>query len=137
VRAGADPPADIQIRDYQSALSYLERREDVDENRLGAWGISYSGGHVLILAATDPRVKAVVSQIPVVERLREHAPRARLPRVPPVLVGDPGAQLRRAAVRVADLRRPHRDDRRGAGRPRPAMPWPETADRVPGVQQWA
>jgi dipeptidyl aminopeptidase/acylaminoacyl peptidase len=55
VRAGADPPADNQIRDYQSALSYLERREDVDENRLGAWGISYSGGHVLILAIPGRR----------------------------------------------------------------------------------
>ncbi|MEN3263308.1 alpha/beta fold hydrolase [Pseudonocardia sp.] len=65
VRQHLDPW--MQIRDYQNALSYLERREDVDENRLGAWGISYSGGHVLILAATDPRVKAVVSQIPVVD----------------------------------------------------------------------
>lgn len=56
-----------QVRDYRSALSFLERREDIDAGRLGAWGISYSGGHVLILAATDPRVRCVVSQIPVVD----------------------------------------------------------------------
>jgi len=65
VRQHLDPWA--QIRDYQNALSYLERRDDVDAQRLGAWGISYSGGHVIVLAATDPRVKAIVSQIPVVD----------------------------------------------------------------------
>lgn len=57
----------MQIRDYQNALSFLETRADVDSDRLGAWGISYSGGHVIVIAATDPRVKAIVSQIPVVD----------------------------------------------------------------------
>ncbi len=56
-----------QIRDYQNALSWLEKRDDVDAERLGAFGISYSGGHVLILAAIDPRVKAVVSVVPVID----------------------------------------------------------------------
>jgi cephalosporin-C deacetylase-like acetyl esterase len=60
----------MQIRDYQNALSYLEGRDDVDSDRLGAWGISYSGGHVIVLAATDPRVKVIVSQIPVVDGYR-------------------------------------------------------------------
>ncbi|MAY63496.1 MAG: alpha/beta hydrolase [Rhizobiales bacterium] len=57
----------MQIRDYQNALSFLERHELVDEDRLGVWGISYSGGHALILAAIDPRVKSIVSQIPVID----------------------------------------------------------------------
>lgn len=56
-----------QISDYKNALSYVETRDDVDNDRLGAFGISYSGGHVLILAATDPRVKAVTSVVPVVD----------------------------------------------------------------------
>ncbi len=64
-RQHLDPWA--QIRDYQNALSFLERHENVDPDRLGVWGISYSGGHALILAATDPRIKAIVSQIPVVD----------------------------------------------------------------------
>ena len=67
-RQHLDPWA--QIRDYENALSYLESRDDVDSTRLGAWGISYSGGHVLVLAAIDPRVKAIVSQIPVVDGYR-------------------------------------------------------------------
>jgi hypothetical protein len=64
-RQHLDPWA--QIRDYQNAISFLERRDDVDPHRIGVWGISYSGGHALILAAIDPRVKSIVSQIPVVD----------------------------------------------------------------------
>lgn len=58
-----------QMEDYRNAISYLETRTDVDASRAGAWGISYSGGHVLILGATDPRVRAVVSIVPVVDGL--------------------------------------------------------------------
>ena len=65
VRQHLDPW--LQIRDYQNALSFLESRDDIDAERFGAWGISYSGGHVLILAAIDPRVRAIVSQIPVID----------------------------------------------------------------------
>ena len=64
-RQHVDPWA--QIEDYKNALSWLETREEIDRHRLGVWGISYSGGHVLIVAATDPRVKCVVANIPVVD----------------------------------------------------------------------
>lgn len=57
----------MQITDYQNALNYLASRDDADDSRLGAWGISYSGGHVIVLAAIDPRVRVIVSQIPVVD----------------------------------------------------------------------
>ena len=56
-----------QVRDYRNALSFLERHPEIDASRLGVWGISYSGGHALILGATDPRVKCLVSQIPVID----------------------------------------------------------------------
>ena len=56
-----------QIEDYKNAISFLEEQPEVDADRIGAWGISYSGGHVLIIAANDPRVKAIVSNIPVVD----------------------------------------------------------------------
>ncbi len=55
-----------QIDDYRTALTWLGLQQDVDPDRLGAWGSSYSGGHVLVLAATDRRVKAVVSQVPTI-----------------------------------------------------------------------
>ena len=56
-----------QIEDYKNAISYLETRPDIDPDRLGVWGISYSGGHALILAAIDSRVKVAVSNVPVID----------------------------------------------------------------------
>lgn len=62
-----------QIADYRSAVdavSYLDEfHEELDPERIGVWGISYSGGHVLAVGALDWRVKCVVSQIPVIEGL--------------------------------------------------------------------
>lgn len=57
----------MQIEDYRNAISFAETLEEVDSSRIGAWGLSYSGGHSLILAAIDSRVKAAVSQIPVID----------------------------------------------------------------------
>lgn len=56
-----------QIEDYQNAVSYMESRPEVDAERIGAWGISYSGGHVLIVGALDPRVRAVCGVVPTVD----------------------------------------------------------------------
>jgi dipeptidyl aminopeptidase/acylaminoacyl peptidase len=64
-RLHIDPWA--QIEDYRNGIDYLGDRDEVDAERIGIWGISYSGGHVLILGALDDRVKAIVSTIPVVE----------------------------------------------------------------------
>lgn len=64
-RLHIDPWA--QIEDYRNCLDCLGDRPEIDADRLGIWGISYSGGHVLILGALDDRVKAIVSTIPVVE----------------------------------------------------------------------
>lgn len=52
-----------QIEDYRNALTWLSLQPEVDEERLGVWGTSFSGGHVLWLGAYDVRVKAVVSQV--------------------------------------------------------------------------
>ena len=56
-----------QIEDYKNAITYAENLPEIDPARIGIWGISYSGGHVLIVAATDPRVKSVVSNVPVID----------------------------------------------------------------------
>lgn len=56
-----------QIEDYRNAISYMQAREDIDGSRIGAWGISYSGGHVLILGAIDPRVQAICAIVPTVD----------------------------------------------------------------------
>ncbi|MGI8311775.1 alpha/beta hydrolase [Saccharopolyspora hattusasensis] len=56
-----------QVADYRNAVSYLEQRPEIDGDRLGAWGISYSGGHVLILGALDERIRAVCGVVPVTD----------------------------------------------------------------------
>ena len=37
-------------------------REDVDADRIGIWGTSFSGGHVQVIASEDERIAAAVSQ---------------------------------------------------------------------------
>ena len=53
-----------QVRDYRHALTWMEGRTEVQGERLGVWGSSFSGGAVLVLAAVDRRVKAVVANVP-------------------------------------------------------------------------
>jgi uncharacterized protein len=52
----------LQQRGYHDAISFLINHPDIDAGRIGIWGTSYSGGHVLCVASSDRRVKAVVSQ---------------------------------------------------------------------------
>jgi fermentation-respiration switch protein FrsA (DUF1100 family) len=53
-----------QHQDYRNAISWVSLQKEVDSQSIGIWGSSYSGGHVLHLAALDRRVKAVVAQVP-------------------------------------------------------------------------
>ena len=57
----------MQVEDYKNAISYAATLDEIDADRIGVWGISYAGGHVLIVGATDPRVKCIISNIPVVD----------------------------------------------------------------------
>jgi uncharacterized protein len=72
--SGGEPRQHIdpwdQIEDYRNAISFVATLPEVDASRIGIWGISYSGGHVLVVGATDPRVRCVVSNIPVVDGYR-------------------------------------------------------------------
>src|SRR5260370_23054126 len=55
--SGGEPRQKIsprdQIEDYRNALTWLGRRAEIDADRLGVWGSSFSGGHVLQVAAYD------------------------------------------------------------------------------------
>lgn len=42
-----------QIHDYRHAITLVGMREEIDRERIGIWGTSYSGGHVLVVAAVD------------------------------------------------------------------------------------
>ena len=55
-----------QVRDYRHAITYACTLKAVDEHRIGIWGSSYSGGHVIVVGAIDRRVQCVVAQVPLV-----------------------------------------------------------------------
>lgn len=45
------------------------RLDGVDPDRVVLWGSSFSGGHVLTVAADDPRIAAVIAQAPFTDAL--------------------------------------------------------------------
>ena len=58
-----------QHEDYKNAITWISMQPNVNADRIGVWGSSYSGGHVLYLAAYDRRIKAVVAQVPLVNAM--------------------------------------------------------------------
>lgn len=56
-----------QRDDYRAAVDAARRLDGVDPERIVLWGTSYSGGHVVGVAAADPRVAAVVALTPAVD----------------------------------------------------------------------
>ena len=53
-----------QQDDYRAALAFVRGTPGIDADRVALWGSSFSGGHVLAVAATDARIAAVVAQAP-------------------------------------------------------------------------
>jgi fermentation-respiration switch protein FrsA (DUF1100 family) len=53
-----------QLEDYAAAIAYARSLEGVDSTRIGLWGSSYSGGHVVPGAGPAAHVAAVISQVP-------------------------------------------------------------------------
>lgn len=61
-----EPRQDVDHRrhreDYHAAIRTARERDGVDPERIVLWGSSYSGGHVIPVAATDGRVAGLISQ---------------------------------------------------------------------------
>lgn len=53
-----------QQDDYRAAVQWARHAEGIDPDRIALWGSSFSGGHVLTVAAADPRIAAVIAQAP-------------------------------------------------------------------------
>jgi uncharacterized protein len=60
------PRQDVNHRrhreDYHSAIAFARAQRSVDPARIAVWGSSYSGGHVIAVAAKDQAIRAVISQ---------------------------------------------------------------------------
>lgn len=87
-----------QLEDWHAAVAYARSLAGVDPDRIVLWGTSFSGGHVISVAADDQRVAAVVSQVPHVSGL------ATALRVPP------RTAVRQVWSAIADLIRAARAD---------------------------
>lgn len=56
-----------QRADWRAAISALRSNDSVDADRIGLWGISFSGGHVVHMSHLDPKIRAVVAQVPMID----------------------------------------------------------------------
>jgi len=56
----------LQHDDLRAALDFMLKTPEIDPARIGLWGSAYSGGHALWVGALDPRVKAIVAQVPAI-----------------------------------------------------------------------
>jgi pimeloyl-ACP methyl ester carboxylesterase len=54
----------MQLADWAAAVAYARTLSGVDPDRIGLWGTSFAGGHVIATAARVPGIAAVVSQCP-------------------------------------------------------------------------
>ena len=53
-----------QHDDWRAAIAFARSLEGIDPERIALWGTSFSGGHVVALAAHDQRIAAAISQNP-------------------------------------------------------------------------
>jgi pimeloyl-ACP methyl ester carboxylesterase len=81
--------------DYRAAVTFARSLDGVDSERIVLWGTSWSGGHVVYVAAGDPRTAAVISQNPDLDGMRTALQIARY--------GGPMALARLSAEGLKDL----------------------------------
>jgi dienelactone hydrolase len=53
-----------QHEDFHTAIRCARNHAGIDPERIALWGTSLGGGHVITVAADDPRLAAVVAQVP-------------------------------------------------------------------------
>lgn len=56
-----------QQEDIRVVLRWVRNNPILDDRRVGLWGTGLGGGHVLCVAAWNPQVRCVVSQLPVLD----------------------------------------------------------------------
>src|SRR4051794_7025570 len=59
-----------QLEDWTRAVAFARSLPFVRQDRVAIWGSSFSGGHVQQIAAGDPRIAAVIAQVPYADGLR-------------------------------------------------------------------
>ena len=54
----------MQLADWAAAVAHARTLAGIDHDRIGIWGTSFGGGHVIATAARLPGIAAVVAQCP-------------------------------------------------------------------------
>jgi uncharacterized protein len=66
--SGGQPRQVIDIKDqredWRAAVSWARSQPEIDPDRVALWGSSLGGTHTVFVAASDPRIAAVVAQVP-------------------------------------------------------------------------
>lgn len=58
----------MQLEDLVNAVTYLQTRDDVEDDRIGVFGSGGTGGgNAVVLSGHDPRVRCAVAQVPVAD----------------------------------------------------------------------
>ena len=79
-----------QQDDYRAVIDWARHADGIDPERIVLWGSSFSGGHVIEVAAGDSRIAAVISQAPYTDS------------VPVIRRMPPGKLVRAIAAAVRD-----------------------------------
>jgi dipeptidyl aminopeptidase/acylaminoacyl peptidase len=58
-----------QRADYRTVIDWVIAEPDIDETQIFIWGTSFSGLHVVEIAATDARLRGAIAQNPLVDGL--------------------------------------------------------------------
>jgi pimeloyl-ACP methyl ester carboxylesterase len=58
-----------QLDDYRTVLAWARLREEFDSRRVFVWGTSFSGMHIVELAAGEPGLAGAIAQCPLVDGL--------------------------------------------------------------------
>ena len=87
--------AQRQHADFAAAVTYARERDGVDPERIVVWGSSYAGGHVVEVAAADPRMAGAIAQAPAMD--------GAIAVVNIVGYAGPGALLRLTAAGIKDV----------------------------------
>lgn len=90
-----------QLADYHAAIAHTRALDWVDPDRVAVFGSSFSGGHVIAVAAEDQRLAAVVSQCPFTDAL------ASLPKLGPANIARATVAGIRDLLHAATGRPPH------------------------------
>lgn len=53
-------------QDWEAAITHVRSLHEIDSRKIALWGTSLSGGHVLVTAARQQGISAIVAQVPYV-----------------------------------------------------------------------